>query len=836
VATVSLAGLGRAVAVAAAAPAPTVMPSSTPVLNLDAPDPDIVLVGSTFYAFTTGTTWGNQIGIATTTNPNPSQGWKTVGSAFPGTSYKGSKGLASWQNNNSATSPGVFQYAGKWIMFYDAVVASGSAKGLYCLSVATASKVTGPFTDTSSGPLVCQTSLGGSIDPQPFVDPQTGGAYLIWKSNDGSSRAASQVWSQPIAASGTSLTGSATAIFTIKSASYSWQTTTDDPSMAFTGGHYYLFFSGGDYLSRYYPVGYVLCSNGPRGGCDQDEPSDPILSRDGGSGGGMEFTDASGKWWIAYQTWTSGCMNYGKAGCERQLFVAPISLPPLPPPTPSITTGALPKAPVNSPYDQSLTASGGTMPYAWSITSGTLPAGLSLNASSGAVSGTPTTTGSSSVTFQVTDAGGLTASATLPVTVVAPAPYSPLSPVRICDTRPGNPSGLSGPAASNCDGAANAGSTVVAGGTKTVAVAGNFGVPSDATAVVLNVTIVSPAAAGYATVFPAGATRPFAANLSYTKGEVVSNLVEVGTGAAGQVAIFSQARTDIVVDVQGYTDATAAGGAGSGLYAPLGSPVRICDTRPENPSNLSGPAAANCNGTGDAGSTLPAGGIRTIHVGGSFGIPADAIAAVFNVSVANPAASGYITTYPAGGTRPGSANLSYNKAQVTGNRVIVPLSTGTTEGEISIFSSAKADVIVDASGYYTAAGSTGSQFSAESTPVRICDTRTGNPSTLSGSAAQCNSQTIGPAGSLKVNAAGLAGVPADATAVVIDVAGVAPTAVTYLTVFPGPTRPLVADLSPAIGETRANLVVATLASDGTFSIYNNAGRTDVVVDVEGWYS
>ncbi len=229
---------------------------------------------------------------------------------------------ASWELNNTPTSPGVFQYDGKWIMFYDAEQRS---TGYYCITVATASTVTGPYVDTSSGPLVCQTSLGGSIDPQPFIDPATGDPYLLWKNNDGSSSVASSVWSEPIASDGVSLIGSPTSIFTIASATYAWQTTTDDPSMADSGGNYYLFFSGGNYLSSNYATGYVVCS-GPSGPCDQNEPADPILSGPGGAGGGMVFTDASGNWWISYQTWAPpGCTNYGCGG-ERELFIAPMSL------------------------------------------------------------------------------------------------------------------------------------------------------------------------------------------------------------------------------------------------------------------------------------------------------------------------------------------------------------------------------------------------------------------------------------------------------------------------------------------------------------------------------
>jgi len=336
---------GLAVVAAPASPAgaaaviPVVSPSSTPALALDAPDPDVVLADGTFYAFTTGTSWGNQIAIAKTTFSNPELGWTTLSGQLSGSSAFDENGdtapPAPWELNNTANSPGVFQYDGEWIMFYDAEQRS---TGYYCISVATASTVSGPYVDTSSGPLECQPSFGGSIDPQPFIDPATGAPYLLWKSNDGSTSEASSVWSEPIGSDGVSLSGSPTAIFTIASVPYPWQTTTDDPSMAYAGGSYYLFFSGGNYLSDNYATGYMLCS-GPSGPCDQNESSDPILTSPGGAGGGMVFTDASGNWWISYQTWApAGCTSYGCGG-QRELYIAPISLPQSaapPPPPPAL--------------------------------------------------------------------------------------------------------------------------------------------------------------------------------------------------------------------------------------------------------------------------------------------------------------------------------------------------------------------------------------------------------------------------------------------------------------------------------------------------------------------
>jgi hypothetical protein len=64
----------------------------------------------------------------------------------------------------------------------------------------------------------------------------------------------------------------------------------------------------------------------------------------------------------------------------------------------------LPNAILGAPYIYTLTASGGVSPYTFAVTSGTLPAGLSLNPATGVVSGTPTATvNMDAVTFSVTD-------------------------------------------------------------------------------------------------------------------------------------------------------------------------------------------------------------------------------------------------------------------------------------------------------------------------------------------------------------------------------------------------------------------------------------------------
>lgn len=86
----------------------------------------------------------------------------------------------------------------------------------------------------------------------------------------------------------------------------------------------------------------------------------------------------------------------------------------------------------NTAYDQTLVASGGAEPLTWSISSGSLPAGLTLNPSTGNISGTPTTTGISSFTVQVEDNAALVGSKNFTLEI-AEAPLSIITPESLVD-------------------------------------------------------------------------------------------------------------------------------------------------------------------------------------------------------------------------------------------------------------------------------------------------------------------------------------------------------------------------------------------------------------------
>jgi alpha-tubulin suppressor-like RCC1 family protein len=113
----------------------------------------------------------------------------------------------------------------------------------------------------------------------------------------------------------------------------------------------------------------------------------------------------------------------------------------------------------------------------------------------------------------------------------------------------------------------------------------------------------------------------------------------------------------------------------------------------------------------------------------------------------------------------------------------------------------------------------GSTFTSTS-PVRVLDTRTGGP--------------VGAGGTVVIDLASR--VPATATAVVLNVTGVAPTASTFVTAYPGGApRPTASSLNLDAGEVRANQVTVALGADRTVRLYNNSGRINLVADLAGHY-
>jgi len=106
--------------------------------------------------------------------------------------------------------------------------------------------------------------------------------------------------------------------------------------------------------------------------------------------------------------------NFSAASSGVQFPNAPVS----------VTTSSLPHGTVGVAYNRTLEATGGNGTYAWAISSGSLPTGLGLNASTGVISGTPTAAGTSNFTVEVTSNGTATKSLLI---VVDPAPVTLVS-------------------------------------------------------------------------------------------------------------------------------------------------------------------------------------------------------------------------------------------------------------------------------------------------------------------------------------------------------------------------------------------------------------------------
>jgi hypothetical protein len=396
----------------------------------------------------------------------------------------------------------------------------------------------------------------------------------------------------------------------------------------------------------------------------------------------------------------------------------------------------------------------------------------------------------------LTVAGMLCASVAMvaPAAVVHAAPpgasaYVPVTPYRILDTR--TPLGYSG--------------RVGAGTPFTLALAG---VPSGSTAVVLNLTVDAPAAAGFVTIYPTGQPRPLASSINVDgAGQTIANLVTVPIGASNSVDIYTLMTTDLVADVQGYY--APATSATSGLLIPV-TPTRLLDTR-------------------EAGSLHPrpliAGEQLDINVAALAGLPADATAAALKVTVTESTASGFWTVYPMGSGRPVVSNLNVVGSGTTiANQVIARLSGGSA----TVFSQTGGHLVVDLVGWFTGPSSPPSDVGlfVPVSPSRLLDSREPPLGALPG---HNRTAQVPVAGRFSVPTSGVGAVVINAT--VTDTA-----AQGFFSVWPAQTyRPTTSSLNAMrANQTIANHVI-TQVSTGGFSFYTQNGA-HLIVDVAGWYT
>jgi subtilisin family serine protease len=245
-----------------------------------------------------------------------------------------------------------------------------------------------------------------------------------------------------------------------------------------------------------------------------------------------------------------------------------------------------------------------------------------------------------------------------------------------------------------------------------------------------------------------------------------------------------------------------------GRFTPL-EPARVLDTR---------------DGTGGISGRLAPGRPVELQVTGRGGVPPTGVTAVaLNVTVTGPAAAGHLTAYPAGRAAPVASNLNHVAGQTVANLV----ATGVSDaGRVALLSNAGTPhVVADVVGYWS--DTLGGSRSTPVTPARLLDTRSG----LGGTAGR-----LDPGSVVSLQVSGRGGVPGGATAAVVNVTAVGPTASGHLTAFPGDSAtPDASTLNYATGATVPNLAIVGLGPNGDLQLRSNAGSPHVVVDVVGWY-
>ena len=333
-------------------------------------------------------------------------------------------------------------------------------------------------------------------------------------------------------------------------------------------------------------------------------------------------------------------------------------------------------------------------------------------------------------------------------------------------------------------------------------VAGVSGVPEDAAAVVVNLTVTEPNSFGFITAHASGKARPDASNVNYTAGQTVANLAVVPVGEDGRVTLSntSSGSVQIIADVSAYFRAGAPWSPGA--FKSL-DPVRFLDTRLSS-------------------GRVRGGGSVSFSVGGTSGIPTDASAVVMNLTATEPSASGFLTAHAAGSDKPNASNVNFAPGQTVPNLVVVPVGR---DGRVTVSntSAGSTQVVADVSGYFLPGDPGRAGAFGAVPPTRFLDTRS-------------STGRVPPGGSVTFQVGGRNGIPARPAAVVVNLTVTETTSHGLLTAFAsGASKPNTSNVNYLRGQTVPNLAVVPVGADGKIRIANTSdGAAQIVADVSGY--
>jgi beta-xylosidase len=280
-----------------------------PVDQRDAPDPFVLADDDRYVLYSTQVGFNN-VPVATSRDLRD---WSAPGDALPV--------LPAWAAWGRTWAPGVTRIGDSYVLYFTAL---HQGYGRQCIGAATSAAAHGPFTPTAAEPLVCQTHLGGSIDPYPFRHPD-GTPYLLWKADGNAIGQPSTLFAQGLTPDGLALVGEPAALIT---SGAEWERPLiENPAMVVADQTFVLLYSGGWWESDGYAVGYATCDT-PLGPCTKATVTEPLLATAGdeaGPGGACVVTGPAGDHWLAYHAWTAGAVGYEPSGGVRSLRFASLT-------------------------------------------------------------------------------------------------------------------------------------------------------------------------------------------------------------------------------------------------------------------------------------------------------------------------------------------------------------------------------------------------------------------------------------------------------------------------------------------------------------------------------
>jgi beta-xylosidase len=263
-----------------------------PVFTTNFPDPFILEVDDTYYAYSTNAS-GRNVPLYTSTDLVE---WEFVRDVMPA--------LGRWVNISrpNVWAPEVIEIDGQYLLYY---TARDKTSNRQCLGLAIADSPEGRFIDEREEPFICQSREGGSIDANPFRD-EDGTLYLYWKNDGNCCMMATYLYVQELSEDGTELVGEPVQLVRNDEV---WEgAIVEAPTMWVHDDQYYLFYSGNLYAGEAYAVGYALCETAV-GPCE-DAEENPILATDMegqplvvGPGHQTIITDDAGDAWLVYHVW-----------------------------------------------------------------------------------------------------------------------------------------------------------------------------------------------------------------------------------------------------------------------------------------------------------------------------------------------------------------------------------------------------------------------------------------------------------------------------------------------------------------------------------------------------